>query len=440
LIGVVACLSAAGAQVVDLSDSEADIFTSYFTTWPPEAMDVSPPDGIADIESYRSRDANNNAYFAPLGYATGYYSGGLDGNPLTTADNPAVWADRWIGADGFLYVHLEGSRLKPHFAYQIKLIGKPAKKWGAAGSDLANERIGGGRWWCTQILNSTGDIVNAWNSTDSEYQTWKSRGFADATYTYLFEGYLLFDFVLTDSVGSFAYTAATDQSYHVLWQCSSTGTAWNAWGYGPSKPLDTTNINSRTLANNADWYSAAPTGTVYVAPETEDTAFSLATGSYPAFLVLAEESFHANLPPQYGPAYTDGLYGGCWMSALCAPVEFTIPTVHVGDLDKTSWKYNKTSWKASVTVTAHANTTENPLAGAATVYGTWSGGYTRNVSGTTNPTTGTVTFTTGTIQNGKTSATFRVTNVVYKKLTYSSAANHDPDGDSNGTSITAYKP
>jgi hypothetical protein len=40
----------------------------------------------------------------------------------------------------------------------------------------------------------------------------------------------------------------------------------------------------------------------------------------------------------------------------------------------------------------------------------------------------------------RTSATFTVTNVAAGGLTYSASANHDPDGDSNGTSITMLKP
>jgi len=38
------------------------------------------------------------------------------------------------------------------------------------------------------------------------------------------------------------------------------------------------------------------------------------------------------------------------------------------------------------------------------------------------------------------SVTFRVVNVAQATLTYKSADNHDPDGDSNGTSITVSKP
>ena len=39
-----------------------------------------------------------------------------------------------------------------------------------------------------------------------------------------------------------------------------------------------------------------------------------------------------------------------------------------------------------------------------------------------------------------TSVTFAVTGVAKESAVYDSSANHDPDGDSDGTSITIYKP
>jgi hypothetical protein len=51
-----------------------------------------------------------------------------------------------------------------------------------------------------------------------------------------------------------------------------------------------------------------------------------------------------------------------------------------------------------------------------------------------------VTFSTGAINGSGTPVTFTVDNVTHGSLTYSSAGNHDPDPDSNGTSITVNKP
>jgi hypothetical protein len=106
-------------------------------------------------------------------------------------------------------------------------------------------------------------------------------------------------------------------------------------------------------------------------------------------------------------------------------------SVHVGDIDGSAPLQGKSGkWSAKVTVRIH-NSSESPVAGA-TVTGRWSGSATGTVSGVTDS-LGNVSFSKGNLSG--TSATFAVTNVS-AGLTYNSAANHDPDGDSTGTSIT----
>ena len=46
----------------------------------------------------------------------------------------------------------------------------------------------------------------------------------------------------------------------------------------------------------------------------------------------------------------------------------------------------------------------------------------------------------GNLSKSKTSVTFTVTNVTASGATYVSSSNGDPDGDSNGTTITVNKP
>jgi len=111
-------------------------------------------------------------------------------------------------------------------------------------------------------------------------------------------------------------------------------------------------------------------------------------------------------------------------------------TMHVGDLDGSKNLKGKSGrWEVFVTVTIH-DENENLVANA-TVSGTWSDATTGSVSGTTGS-DGTVTFSTGNMSGG-TSVTFAVDNVTHDTLTYDAAANHDPDGDSNGTNITVTK-
>jgi hypothetical protein len=111
--------------------------------------------------------------------------------------------------------------------------------------------------------------------------------------------------------------------------------------------------------------------------------------------------------------------------------------IHVGDLDRTATSAGK-NWTARVTIRVH-NAAEGGIAGAS-VTGTWSDG-----------TSGTVTCTTTaagacTVQKTKlpkasvASVSFTVTAVTLAGSTYVPAANHDPDGDSTGTTIVVFRP
>ena len=111
------------------------------------------------------------------------------------------------------------------------------------------------------------------------------------------------------------------------------------------------------------------------------------------------------------------------------------PVLHVGDLDGTRASV-KNNWKATVTVTVHD--AADAVVSGAVVSGSWSGGYSGAGTCTTNP-GGTCSVSSGNIPGKKTSVTFTVTNVTQSGASYNASANHDPDGDSNGTSITILK-
>lgn len=110
--------------------------------------------------------------------------------------------------------------------------------------------------------------------------------------------------------------------------------------------------------------------------------------------------------------------------------------MHVGDLDGSSTASNGNRWNAIVTIDVHDGS-ENPVANA-TVSGSWSNGTTGSGSCVTNG-AGQCSITKNNIRNSA-SVTFTVTNVTRTGDTYNSGANHDPDGDSNGTNITILEP
>ena len=107
-------------------------------------------------------------------------------------------------------------------------------------------------------------------------------------------------------------------------------------------------------------------------------------------------------------------------------------SMHVGDLDaRAELKGKSGRWEVFVTVTVHDDT-DAPLGGV-TVNGTFSGAASGAVSGTTGA-DGSVAFATGTLSGG-TTVSFTVTELA-GTLAYDPTANHDPDGDSDGTTIT----
>jgi hypothetical protein len=111
-------------------------------------------------------------------------------------------------------------------------------------------------------------------------------------------------------------------------------------------------------------------------------------------------------------------------------------TMHVGDLDADKVLANKNRWCAVFTVKIE-DSSGNPVSGA-DVFFSVSGagsGYGQAITGGD----GTASYQTDWI-NGSGSVTFTVNDVTHATHTYSPADNHDPDGDSDGTSISILGP
>jgi subtilisin family serine protease len=110
-------------------------------------------------------------------------------------------------------------------------------------------------------------------------------------------------------------------------------------------------------------------------------------------------------------------------------------TMHVGDLDATSTDQGRV-WTAIVTIAIH-DSLEDPVSGA-TVIGQWGGGISGDATAT-EVSNGVYEVQYPGIRKNVGVVTFTVTDVT-NSLTYESTDNHDPDGDSDGTSIQVNKP
>ena len=107
------------------------------------------------------------------------------------------------------------------------------------------------------------------------------------------------------------------------------------------------------------------------------------------------------------------------------------PSLHVGNLDGVATS-NGNKWTATVVITVHDS--RHNLVNGASVRGLWNGA---------NPEVGCVTGAAGTcsvvladLPNATKSASFAVTAMTLSGYVYKSALNHDPDGSSNGFSVT----
>jgi Tol biopolymer transport system component len=105
-------------------------------------------------------------------------------------------------------------------------------------------------------------------------------------------------------------------------------------------------------------------------------------------------------------------------------------TMHIGDLDGTRTN-QQNAGTAVVTITLH-DSKHGPVANA-TVSGSWSIGGTASC---TTDSTGQCLVSQSAIPRSTKGVVFTIVNVTNSTFLYRSADNHDPDGDSNGTSVT----
>jgi hypothetical protein len=211
---------------------------------------------------------------------------------------------------------LTAAGLKPNFAYQMKLVGKPVKVWDGDGDDWANEQIGyAGRWWRKQ--------PNAGNANDADYEAHKDDP------DYIYEGYLLFGFFVTDAQGDATLNFAADSSFHVLWAThDSTGDGTGHRDPGPNdSPVAYYDFSSSPMTNPGaydTYYGDAHVG-IYAEWEPGRALpgeLVLTAGEYNCQFILTEESFH-----QSGP-------GGGWASVLgSADIQFDLVAACEYDLN-----------------------------------------------------------------------------------------------------------
>jgi hypothetical protein len=193
---------------------------------------------------------------------------------------------------------LEAKGLKPNFAYQMKLAGKPVKGsrgWGKYGDDLANSRLGAaGRWWC----ESTHEGKPSFDDDHyRRYYTKAKPGQAHNMYGYIFIGTFV-----TDENGSASFRFQGSHSYHITWRDEQKA--------AKDVPAGTYTIESR---EGYGYGSTVPGNTVklwYEYQVNRPHQVRLPKGTYHCRLLLTEETFHNLL------GGTRDALGGYWQTVL----------------------------------------------------------------------------------------------------------------------------
>jgi hypothetical protein len=113
-------------------------------------------------------------------------------------------------------------------------------------------------------------------------------------------------------------------------------------------------------------------------------------------------------------------------------------SIHVADLAGSSAAANGNDWQATVTITV-VDDGQSPVA-EATVAGSWSLDPAAPVTCATDDSGQCSLTSNGVNQNQRDSLTFIVTEISHVTFVYDATGNADPDGDSDGTTITINKP
>jgi mannan endo-1,4-beta-mannosidase len=248
----------------------------------------------------------------------------LDGYSYNTSydyTQASVQVDFFSG-DDTLHGALSAANLKPHFAYQFKLVGDPDI------DSEANQRIGlTGRWWQEewngsewangQNLNNKGDGSSP-SPNDQIY--FSRRDIPDASSPtgrrYRYTGYLVFDYFVTDAFGNISLSFDATSSYHVLWKTTQRSRTNND---GPT----TTTTYDVQLPDPVSAYDVDyPQAMVTIFGEWERLPggdVMLPPGTYEAEFLLTEESFHGS-----------GWAGG-WAAAMAGGATFDIVVQPVND-------------------------------------------------------------------------------------------------------------
>ncbi len=167
----------------------------------------------------------------------------------------------------------------------------------------------------------------------------------------------------------------------------------------------------------------------------DGSSIGVDTNGIDGYSVQWDTSTHADGAATVKAVATDG-GGKQGEDTVGVTVDNASAEVHVGDLLGVRVR-GKSKWRADATITVHDHD-HNPIDGAL-VTGDWSGGATEQGDQCITWSVGRCAVGSPSMKNGVPSVTFTVVSIQFGGVTYNALANHDPGGDSDGTSVTVNK-
>jgi len=250
----------------------------------------------------RWRDIGNNPFSAAFRAGFSYQSGSV---VLTYPHSPDAKT---------FSAHISARGLKPNFAYQLKLAGKPIsgpQGWGTTHSyvsastngsgatpvahDIAGTPVGGDDWTNQQL----GYAGRWWDDTNAPSTNLDDAYFQANYPNHTVYGYLFLGDFITDNAGNAEADVRADRSFHITWQDAQSGNKEVLLGTFPLAPSATNTGYSAPLPATSQklWYELE-SGRVQ--------PVVLPSGTYHCRLLVTEEAFH-------GAGGTDG---GVWQTVL----------------------------------------------------------------------------------------------------------------------------
>ena len=327
------CLAtSATAQPIRMDNASTPIsMVAYRDTWP------HAHERWWDIGSYQQRGLHGYNQFNQ------WLHKGLPNGKFDYASRAANVKLTYDRAPKFPYFtgHISARNLKPNFAYQLKLVGKPIggsrgtgrtgsfvavsskRRRGVAvaqtvtgsngqalainGDDWTNQQLGFvGRWWNDSHASSNTNEVS-----DSDY----IANTRDTIYGYQFVGIFV-----TDKWGNADWNIVGNRSYHAVWQEWQSSAkdvfagAFNVFG-----------VPDASNSVHFYGYGAAPPGSgdaqraqngrsrvqlFYELERKRPKFIALPRGTYHCRLLITEETFHNDL------SAPNGILGGRWKTVL----------------------------------------------------------------------------------------------------------------------------